>query len=458
MVDEKPALPPGNLLFPLLFQSFRLAIQPSKLAIAFAAVAIIGLTGWTMDLHPTVITADSFTVLLPRETSTEPQLHRIQNATELDLYAEHGTPSLRIFVESRRALGNRVGVFRTLWRFGAEEFHRALYAVFTWDPPRVIRSVARGLDALLWAFRWHTVYSLAFFTVAFTVLMGAGGALCRMTALQFARAEGLGPLKALRFSWRRFTSLMGGSVGPALLVLAFGAPIILIGLIGNLPGVGELLTGLLLPLALVAACAVVITLLGAAAGLGLMSPAVAYEDADAFDAINHAFSYVYSKPWHMGFYTLVAIVYGALCYLFVRFFAYLLLATTYTFLRIGFLRQGEKLEAIWPEPTFASFLGPAGSLPEGWSLWLAALLIRLSVLAVIGLVVAFVVSFHFSAHTIIYALMRHRVHGTPLDEVYASPNGASAALPSFEADSGAIELDPAVARDGGSDKGPQTSG
>ena len=43
--------------------------------------------------------------------------------------------------------------------------------------------------------------------------------------------------------------------------------------------------------------------------------------------------------------------------------------------------------------------------------------------------VSFVISFYFSANTIIYALMRNRVDGTPLDEVYEEPEEATPANP-----------------------------
>ena len=100
-----------------------------------------------------------------------------------------------------------------------------------------------------------------------------------------------------------------------------------------------------------------------------MFPAIAYEDSDFFDAISRSFSSVYAKPWRMGFYTLVAAVYGAVCYLFVRFFVFLLLWATYGFLQFG-LSDNAKLQAIWPEPSFDNLLGTAAVAPEngpcGW--------------------------------------------------------------------------------------------
>ena len=154
-----------------------------------------------------------------------------------------------------------------------------------------------------------------------------------------------------------------------------------------------------------------------------MFPAIAYEDSDSFDAISRSFSSVYAQPWRMGFYSLVAAVYGAICYLFVRFFVFLLLWATYGFLQFGM--SDRKLQTIWPEPSFDYLLGTAAVAPEEWSLWVGALLVRIWVLAVVGLMVSFVISFFFSASTIIYALMRNQVDGTPLDEVYDDSGEAS---------------------------------
>ncbi len=456
MVDEKPVLPLSGLLFPRIFQAFRLAIQPSKLAIAFAAVTVIGLTGWTMDQSRTVIVVGDFKLPMPRQSPTG--LRYRHDATELDIYFIHGDPFLKNFIESRRTIGDRTGVFSTLSRFGAATFHTGLSGLFSLDLPKVGGSVADTLKALMWAFRWHTLYSIIFFTIAAVVLSVAGGALCRIAALQFVGAERPSRGQAVRFAEHKLISLLGGSIGPMVLFLLFGVPIILVGLAGNLPIVGELLTSLFLLLALIAACAATITLIGAMGGWGLMAPALAYEDSDGFDAINRAFSYVYAKPWHMGFYTLVAAVYGAVCYIFVRFFAFLLLWTTYRFLEMGFVRQNEKLHAIWPEPTLSNFLGPAGATPDTWYAWLSALLVRICVLGVIGLTVSFVVSFYFSANTIIYALMRHRVDGIPLEEVHTSSREVAATSPPFQTGPDPAASEPTTARNGGMRQESKTSG
>ena len=60
------------------------------------------------------------------------------------------------------------------------------------------------------------------------------------------------------------------------------------------------------------------------------------------------------------------------------------------------------------------------TLANSWE-WLAALIIYIFILIILGLIVAFIMSFYFSANTIIYALLRNKVDNTPIDEVCRDP-------------------------------------
>jgi hypothetical protein len=172
-------------------------------------------------------------------------------------------------------------------------------------------------------------------------------------------------------------------------------------------------------LALIAGALIAIVLIGAIVGFNLMFPAVAYDDADCFDAISRSFSYIFAKPWRMGFYTVITAIYGAICYLFVRFFAFLMLWVTYWSLQLGILGDNKKLIEIWQgDPKFGDLL-----TTPNWSAFthlgaVAAFLVYLLLLVIVILVVAFIVSFYFSANTIIYSLMRKAVDNTDLKEVY----------------------------------------
>jgi hypothetical protein len=170
---------------------------------------------------------------------------------------------------------------------------------------------------------------------------------------------------------------------------------------------------------LIAGALITIVLIGAVAGFNLMFPAVAYDGSDCFDAISRSFSYVYAKPWRMGFYTVIAAVYGAICYIFVRFFAFLLLWVTHLSLQFGVLGDNKKLTVLWSRPTFMNLCDPPDWAATNWSQAVAGVIIYLLLLAVVLLVVSFIISFYFSANTIIYSLMRKKVDNTALDDVYS---------------------------------------
>lgn len=383
-----------------------MAIQPSKLIIAFVALAIICLSGWIMDFI-------SRTVIAVPKTRGE--------TTELQIYITN-PDRLKSHIEDYKERGERRGVFSTLWRFGSEKFHGALKSLFAFDLPGVAKNIAEGFKAISWALGYHYIYSIIFFAITLAVISIAGGGLCRIAALQFARNEKPGITEALRFSTKRFLSFFTMPLAPVGIIIFIGLFVFLLGLIGNIPRAGELIMGIFMLLALIAGALIAIVLIGTVAGFNLMFPAVAYDGSDCFDAISRSFSYVYSKPWRMGFYTAIAAVYGAICYIFVRLFTFLLLWVTRWFLQFGVWVNSSKgvnkLTAIWPEPSFMGLRGAPSWPFRNWSESLAYFLVYLVLLLVVGLLVSFVISFYFSANTIIYALMRNRVDNTALEDIY----------------------------------------
>jgi len=431
--DKEPVLPFGSFLFPRIFRAFRMSIQPTKLILAFLALATVCLTGRLMDLHKTVVVAPI-------------------GMTELDAHVS--MDGVDQYIEQFAETGERHGVFTTLWNFGARRFHDALKGLAEGNALAITQNIAACFVALVWAFQYHTLYSVIFFAVTLAVMSLAGGAICRIAALQFAQGEKPGLSEAVRFSVRKFYSLLTAPITMIAIIAIIGAFIVLLGLVGNIPWVGELSVGLFLPLALMAAALIAVIGIGILGGFNLMFPTIAYEDSDCFDAISRSFSYVYANPWRMGFYTVTAAVYGAICYAFVRFFSYLLLQITYFFLQLGFLRHNEKLEALWPQPNFADFLGSTAASPANWSTSAGAFLIHMWVLCVVGLMVSFVISFYFSANTIIYGLMRNRVDRTALDEIYT---GSDEMSPESLAPISARPAPADAETQGESDQTPETS-
>ena len=407
MVSEKESSQRlENFLFPKILRTFLMAIQPTKLIIAFLALVVVCLAGWIMDFTSSVVTTPG------------PQ----GQISELEIYMTN-PDQVESFIEQYKQKGEHRGVFSTLWHFTAERFHNAISSLLAFNLPAVAANAADCFNAMGWALNHYFIYCIVFVLITLAVISAAGGSLCRIAAMQFARGEKPGLTEALQFSTRKFLSFFAAPLVPIVFITVIGIFVFLLGLIGNIPRVGELIMAIFMPLALIAGTLMAIILIGTVAGFNLMFPAVAYDGADCFDAISRSFTYVYSKPLWMGFYSAIAIVYGAICYVFVRFFAFLLLWATRWFLQRGVWvdsssKQVNKLSAIWPEPNFMNLCGSADSVTVNWAESIAAFLIHLLILAVIGLLVAFIMSFYFSANTIIYSLMRNRVDNTSLEDVY----------------------------------------
>jgi len=406
-----------------------MSIQPTKLILAFLALAAICITGRVMDFNETVGVVPSdrpeldayISIVFPRNEYPDALPN---DMTELDAYVTGVLPA-DLYAATFAETEKKIGVFSTLWNFGARHFHLALTSLAQGNVLGIAKNVAACFNALLWAFRYHTIYSLIFFTVALAMMSLCGGAICRVAALQFAQGEKPGLTEAFQFGRKKFYSFLTAPIVPFAIAAGIGLTIFLLGLVGNYI---SLMVGLFLPLAFLSAALIALLTIGVLAGFNLMFPAIAYEDSDCFDAISRSFSCVYAKPWHMGFYTATATIYGALCYVFVRFFAFLLLWITRQFLELGFVTHDETLANIWPRPNFTDFLGGHAATPTNWSTSASAFLIYVWVLVVVGLMVSFVISFYFSANTIIYALMRNRVDKTALDEIYTGTDELAAEL------------------------------
>ncbi|MHC4616949.1 MAG: hypothetical protein ACYTEQ_04255 [Planctomycetota bacterium] len=405
-----------------------MAIQPSKLTIAFLAVLAVCLAGWIMDFTRTVAVSED------------------GRNTELHVYIESRGEAKAVseFQRLSEKAGEHTGVFSTLWRFNSTRFHDALKSLFAFDVIGVVENIAVCLKAAVWALKYHFLYCIVFVVIKLGVLSIAGGAICRIAALQFARGEKPGLTEALRFGTSKFLSLFTAPLVVVGIIVVIGVLVFLLGLIGNIPRAGELIMAIFAPLTFLAGALIAVVLIGAVVGFNLMFPAVAYDGSDCFDAVSRSFSYVYSRPWRMAFYTGLAAVYGAICYMFVRFFAFLMLMASYCLLDVGILSDadgGSKLSRVWTAPAFFSLTGPNSDLAQNWSETLAAFCIHLFVLVVVGLLISFIMSFYFSANTIIYSLLRKWVDNTALEEVYTyseeSDTGFSAGA-SASAESGTV--------------------
>lgn len=393
----------NNLLFLKIFQTFKIAVHPKNLIIAFLSLAIIWGCGRLLDLKPTVVTDNN-------------------GSTELDIYLRN-PEQVPDFISENTQQYLYHGVFETVWQTLPVQCHFTIISLLQSDMSQFFNTMYNYIKIIRWAFLYHPIYAVVFSIINLAVIAIGGGAICRIAALQFARGEKPGLFEAIRFSTRKFRSLFFAPLVPFGIILLFGIFISATGLLANIPYTGSLILGILMPLALLFGLLAATIAIGSAAGFGLMFPVIAFEGTDSFDSASRSFSYVFARPWRMLFYGFTAIIYSLACYLFVRFFAFLLLFITRGFLKISiFANNSDKsaniLNALWPDlsfTNFSSFSTPdVGNVSES----IAAILVSINLLIVSGLVLSFLISFFFTANTVIYALIRKQVDGTDISDVY----------------------------------------
>lgn len=320
---------------------------------------------------------------------------------------------------------DRQGIFATLVSFYADKFNTAAVGIIQLNFPLVCDQFMESLMGLCWLARYHCIYAILLAVCWLAVWSIAGGAICRMAALRFACDERIGPMAALRFSLTKFTGFFFAPLIPLGIVAALGIVIVLGGLIGAIPVIGEIVAGILMGLALLVGVLMTFITLGLIGGCNLMYPAIAVEGSDGLDAISRSFSYVFKKPWRMGVYTLLAFVYGAICYLFVRCFVFIMLLLVRICAKLfmnvddsSYIEMRGKLDAIWPAPSLSDLHPQINFQAIGPMESVGAFLICIWVLIVVGLVISFVASYFFTANTTIYFLMRKKVDKTDYDDVY----------------------------------------
>jgi len=282
-----------------------------------------------------------------------------------------------------------------------------------------------------WLYRAHAWYLLVALAVALVLWAVFGGAICRMTALHATHDQRLPALLAMRFVLTRWRWLW--------FVLAPLIPLVMIALMGLVLAVGgwllfswpgpDILGGLLFVVALAAAAMMAMLLIGLATGGHLMYPAIAVEDADAFDAVTRGYNFSLGRPWRWAFYSIVSLGYGAVTYLFVGLVVYLTLRITHLFVGAWVGTEASegvnRFAAIMPQPRVGNLdVRPQWSELGFWAKVPAAL-VSVWVYLCIGLLAAYAISFYFSAQTWIYLLLRRAADGTEFDEVYLEDSEAA---------------------------------
>jgi len=285
-------------------------------------------------------------------------------------------------------------------------------------------AVVRDSIGLMWAY-WQKApwFALVNTVLALAIWALIGGAVTRMAAVRIARDESVPLKKALCFSARKWISTVTSPLIPfgvlVLLAIIVGAPT---GLFLLIPYAGEWVVGIFFGLTLLVFFVLALIFVGGAASLGLQWPTIAAEGSDSFDAISRSISYISSRPWKYLFYTIFATVYGCLTFIFVRLVTFLTLWLTHegvsTFCFRGSGVIDDKLSRLWQLPAHIYSVVPDSGIEFYGSEPQATYLFIFWVWVVLGVAMAFLVSFFFTSQTVIYFLLRKTVDATDIEEVY----------------------------------------
>jgi hypothetical protein len=257
----------------------------------------------------------------------------------------------------------------------------------------------------------------------------AGGALSRIGVVQLGREERVGLFESVSYARRYFLSYFGGPLFPLILLALFAIPIYILGLIMRLD-VGVLIGGLLWLLVILDGVILAFLALGAFFGWPLMWGTISSEGSDAFDSLSRSFAYTFQRPLQYGFYLLVVVLFGALCWMVVSLFAGMVENLTYWAIawgagesRINPATIGEVL-----------FEGHDRSTVFAWGGQLVAFWMG----CVRAVVASWGYAFFFISMGGVYLLVRRDVDQTEADEVYIEESDETYGMPPLATDEAGV--------------------
>lgn len=376
-----------------LFHTFRLALDPRKLSLAFAALWLVAL-GLGVLLMLFAFVADA-------------------GACRAGALAPDETFAARFSDGQWTLAAERAGAFLSAHLGGC-------------CPCRVPGKAGFGFLAagVVWA--W-------FIAAAF------GGAIARIAAVEIAKDERMEIGEATGYAASNYKAFFWAPVSVVIGICFFAFCNMAVGLIlrcvyslfdnrlvdmnsGTLDAVAHVAawTGLVLgfPLALLAGFLIVLLAAGLLAGWPLMLPAMAAEGTDAFDAVSRSFSYVFARPWrylaHHAVLLLYAIPSVAVVMAFACAFSHVAVATGEAGMGEAFSGPGNTLRAALG----TIGIGPGASLPADSLARLFGWLLSAMTLVVFGLAASYLPAYLLTGWTVSYFLLRRSVDGTPVTEVW----------------------------------------
>ena len=273
---------------------------------------------------------------------------------------------------------------RTFQSLRSDEIWEKIFNRLTWPLQTVVVPASRLFQMdNTWSRIAAAWTSLLWSLFLWAIFAGAG---VRMLSVRFARDESVSFRTALKFSIRNWQGYLYGPLLPMLGVGFFALVAYSLqsgNLVLNNGSNWALWLFGFLPIACGFAMAFLLVLM--AVSWPLMVTAISTEGSDGFDGLSRAFGYVMNRPWYLLSLTVSSLLIGVLTGAFVWLFFDLAAWLSNWSLGRSFLADPEFL--FWQEAFKLGF-------------------------------VAVLVSYFWSAMTVMYFLLRQAEDGTPLDQVY----------------------------------------
>jgi hypothetical protein len=422
-IDWRSSLP-----FLRLFRSFAMAIQPGRLLLSLMLVLLLYLGGTAMDF-----------AWGERVNPNELQAYALKDAQQYDDWLvdteadPHTDYIFKTLLNEQVSAFDQLVVSATSLNFGLSDLAAGKGA----DSGGVIGALASMVVRIPgWLYATHPGFLVVFLLYAFALTALIGTAICRVAAMDACRNEHISAFAGLRYALNHWVQVMIAPLIPLGLFVVIKLVLALAGWVFFnlmvLDIIGAVIFGLLLLLGFIAT----MLLIGLAFGVNLLTPAIAVEATDAFDAVSRAYNYVVGRPWRYLFYTAVMIVYGAVTYMLVGLVVFSTIWLTRNCLSAGAVGEVAenvtRLDAVMPQPKWGSLLAEAQWDQLDKSGTVSAALVMVWSRLLIALLPAFAVSYYFNAQTWVYLLLRRSADLVEYDEVYVEPDPDDLAPPASD--------------------------
>jgi hypothetical protein len=342
------------------------------------------------------------------------------------------------------------------WNRGSDQFSSAGLVFEPW---------ARTMAPFVMLVQGKAPVAYSALVAIWTLLVSAlvGGAICRMTALEFARDSMAGAGDGAKFALKHFRAYVLAPllpVGGALVIVALSA---LGGLLMRVPAF-DVVASALWFLALVGGALLAIALLGLAAIWPLMFPAISAEATEGIDALTHSFHFLVGRPWHFLWCWAVALLNGAIAMIVAVAIGFATLKLSQYAVSWGGGEENlRQLYAYSPEAggwrhSLAGDAAPAGTTK------VAAVLVGFWTHVVFLAVVGFAHSYFWTAATLVYFVLRKEVDDLDFsvieedeveDDPFPTAGGAGSFQPAaFGAGPPLLDIQPLGRPNGGAAPGP----